>query len=132
MKGKVVGLENVLKNLNEQIAGIENRSMAGLFEAGLKVEAGSNRKVPVQFGNLRASSYTRKGSDNRSVEIGYIAAYAVFVHENLEQKLKGEPRASGKGVYWGPAGQPKFLESTINENQSNILEIIRKRASLSE
>jgi len=132
MKGKVVGLENVLKNLNEQIAGIESRSMAGLFEAGLKVEAVSNRKVPVHLDNLRAGSYTRKGSEDKTVEIGYTAAYAVFVHENMEQKLKGQPRASGKGVYWGPSGQPKFLESTINENQKNILEIIRKRAALSE
>ncbi len=42
--------------------------------------------------------------------IGYTANYALFVHENLEMKLKGQPRPSGLGVYWGPNGTSKFLE----------------------
>lgn len=51
-----------------------------------------------------------KGDNNPSVIVGFEAAYALYVHENKEQRLKGQPRPSGIGVYWGPKGQPKFLE----------------------
>lgn len=47
------------------------------------------------------------------VVVGYSAPYAVYVHENMEMKLEGEPRPSGIGVYWGrptAPGQSKFLE----------------------
>jgi hypothetical protein len=50
-----------------------------------------------------------------SVVVGYTAQYAIFIHENMEQRRKGEPRSSGRGVYWGPNGQPKFLEGPARE-----------------
>jgi hypothetical protein len=50
----------------------------------------------------------------RDVTVGYRAPYAIFVHENLEMKLRGLPRRSGIGVYWGTPGgsrgQSKYLE----------------------
>jgi hypothetical protein len=64
------------------------------------------------------------------VEVGYTAEYAAYVHENLEMKLKGEPRASGRGVYWGPKGESKFLEKTVRENERAIVEIVSKRAAV--
>jgi len=100
--------------------------------AGLLVEGQSNRRVPVEYGNLRGSSYARKAQDDPlAVEVGYTANYAVFVHENLEQKLAGEPRPSGLGTYWNPGG-PKFLERALNENRDSILAIIQRRASVEE
>ena len=125
------GLDEVLKNLNLEINGIKNRSFDGLLEAGLKIEAASNNRAPRDLGNLVGSSYTRKAQDGSlSVEVGYTAEYAVYVHENLEMKLKGEPRASGRGVYWGPKGESKFLEKTIRENESEIVKIIQLRAAV--
>lgn len=46
---------------------------------------------------------------NASVVVGFNAKQALWLHENKEQKLKGLPRPSGLGVYWGPAGGPNFL-----------------------
>jgi len=127
----VRGFDEVMRNLNEQINGIKDRSMAGLLEVGLKIEARSNQRVPREYGNLAASSYTRKAQDEAiAVEIGYTAEYALYVHEDLEMSLKGEPRPSGLGVYWGPNGENKFLEKTIRENTDLIVKIIKKRAEL--
>lgn len=58
------------------------------------------------------------------VTVGYTAKYAVFVHENIEMKLKGKSRKGKhpdgrkrKGKYWDPQdkGRAKFLEQPARE-----------------
>lgn len=53
-----------------------------------------------------------------SVVVGYTASYALYVHENMEMKWKGEPRKKPhKGRYWDPQDKagPKFLEGPARE-----------------
>lgn len=57
----------------------------------------------------RLGNKARRETRN-TVEVGYSAPYAIIVHELVEEKLKGIPRPSGRGVYWGPHGQSKFLD----------------------
>lgn len=66
------------------------------------------------------------------IEIGFSASYAIFVHENMQQKLKGKPRASGKGVYWGPRGRPKFLEIAMNEMKDEVVQIAGSDRTIGE
>jgi len=136
------GLQNVLSNISKEIEGIKNRSLAGLFEAGLKVQALAQKRTPVDSGNLRASAYTRK-TVNGGVEVGFTALYAMSVHEMVGQKLKGQPRedfggtgkgegfggGTGKGKYWD-SGQPKFLESALRDNRKNIVDIIAEHSKI--
>lgn len=61
-----------------------------------------------------------------TVAVGYSARYAIYVHENLEQKLKGQPRPSGLGVYWGPSGQPKYLEGPFRRMAQELKSMIRE------
>lgn len=65
-------------------------------------------------------------AENKAVIVGYTAPYALYVHENLEMKLAGKPRPSGLGVYWGPNGQPKFLEQPARENGKVYGKIIKQ------
>lgn len=88
-------------------------------------------KVVAYFGKKAAES---KANDNGSVVVGYTAQYAIFVHENLEMKLAGEPRTNGRGHYWDPQGQagPKFLEQPAREMSgdgtfANILRTAAKK-----
>ena len=125
------GLDEILASINSEISGIKNRGVDGLLEGGFMIQGRSQRKVPVEYGNLRASAYTRKAIDEPSaVEVGFSAAYALEVHENMEQKRAGQPRPSGLGVYWGPKGEPKFLESTVTEGASEFVEIVRRKAAV--
>lgn len=61
-----------------------------------------------------------------SVVVGYASEYALYVHENMEMALEGEPRSSGIGVYWGPHGQSKFLEQPAREHGARMALIIRR------
>lgn len=128
----VKGLDKTLKNLNKRIDAIPNKSMKGLLTGGLIVQRDAQKHVPVEFGVLRQSAFTRKARNDKevkAVEVGFTAAYAMFVHENLEMRLKGKPRPSGKGVYWGPQGEARFLANSVTRNEE---EIVRRVAEASE
>src|SRR5690554_511816 len=96
-------LQVVLTNLNREIGKITDRSYGGLLAAGLLVQRGAQKKVPVLTGNLKGSAYTRKAGTPKqpAVEIGFTAAYAVYVHEDLEAHHEN--------------GEAKFLEKSLNE-----------------
>lgn len=114
-----------IKDLNDDIARIKNRTLAGLLAAGLFVQGEAQRRVPIHFGILRASAYTRvAGDDKNSVEVGFSAAHALWIHEDVEMKWKGKPRRDGIGEYWGPSGQAKFLENVLTEQEDEILRIV--------
>lgn len=128
--GEVRGFDEVVGNLNAEIRRIKGGAIEGLLAGGLIVQGDAQRNVPVEHGNLRASAYTRKSPTNPNViEVGFTAAYAVFVHEDMEQTLKGQPRPSGLGTYWNPGG-PKFLERSLDENRGRVLDEIRRRARI--
>lgn len=126
----VEGLDTVLRNLNREIEGIEGRTIGGLLAGGLIIQGQAQKNVPVEYGNLRASAYTRKAMDDaQAVEVGFTAAYAIYVHENMEQKLKGQPRPSGLGEYWSPGG-PKFLERAVTEKAPNVVKAVQAYAKV--
>lgn len=129
-KVEVKGVRQVQQNLNKEIAAIKGRTVGGLLAAGLIIQADAQRRVPVEYGKLRQFAFTRKAQNNpQAVEVGFSADYAVYVHENLQQKLKGKPRPSGLGVYWGPQGEPKFLERAANAKRDEVVDAVRKHAA---
>jgi hypothetical protein len=111
----------------------ELRGPFGMRLAGLALQADSQRVVPVEFGVLKASAFTRaEGSGLKTtVTVGYTAAYAIFVHENVEMKLKGQERTPAPphiGRYWDPAGrgQAKFLEQPFRASVNRTVEFVTK------
>lgn len=122
---RVIGIDKVLANIKREFRAVEGRSSAGLMAAGLQVQRLAQKKVPVEYGNLRGSAYTEKRKQ-LEVEVGFTASYALYVHENLGQVLKGQTRRSGLGHYWGPAGEPKYLEKALKE--TDVIGIIAKYA----
>jgi len=122
-------MDRVLKNINAEIGKVEGRTVGGLLAFGNLVLSRSNKRVPREYSNLFASGFARKAQGNpNAVEIGYGAAYAPFVHENLQAKLRGKPRRSGKGVYWGPKGEPRFLAKALTESQRDAAPTVAKFA----
>lgn len=127
----IKGMDKVLQNLNSEIGKIKTKGVAGLLAGGLIVQAGAQKRVPVEYGHLRGSAYTRKAQNNpKAVEVGFGAEYALYVHENLEMAWKGKPRRSKLGVYWGPAGESQFLLKSVRDNKERVLETVKKYAEV--
>lgn len=128
---KLTGLDKTLKNLNKAILNVKGVTLDGLLAGGLIVQADAQKHVPVEYGTLRQSAYTRKVRDgaNPLVEVGFTAEHAPWVHENLAMKLRGEPRKSGKGVYWGPHGEARFLANAVERQTDRVVEVVAARAA---
>jgi len=111
------GLSTVLLNLNKEIAKIQGGTKAGLIEAGMMIKNKAGKYTPIgDTGNLLGSAYTIPTGTKMepSQEIGYTAAYAVFVHEIDKH-------------YRRPGSSWKFLERALKENTRRILQIIASR-----
>jgi len=135
----VTGLPQVLANLDKRKKDLAEGLNRGLRLAGLKVQRESQQVVPVNTGNLKASAFTRAEGEGwkTNVMVGYTAAYALFVHENVEMKLKGLPRpttaaGTSQGSYWDPPGrgQAKFLEEPARRLGPELIAIIKKEMGI--
>lgn len=136
VKMTVSGVEVTVQNINREIAGIQGRTPGGMLRAGYLVLGESNRRVPYEYGNLMRSGYVkldRTGSEP-GVEVGYSSPYAIYVHENMEMKLRGRTRRSGKGTYWsssgGGQGRSKFLESAAKDLQDDVVDTVADAARI--
>ncbi len=73
--------------------GLEKKFEVGMKKGGLFLQRQSQKVVPVDLGNLRGGAFTRKAKGSGigfaiDIVVGYVAAYAVYVHERLDLKHK--------------------------------------------
>jgi hypothetical protein len=138
----VIGLNQIKAKMKTKKAQVAAKLPQALAIAGLFLQRESQLLVPVDFGILKASAFTRSEGKGFAtvVNIGYTANYAMFVHEmlsGLDPGRFGRPRvAPSKGNYWDPSGrgQSKFLEQPArNEsNRTKMLNIVRNVLKLSD
>jgi hypothetical protein len=131
----ITGLNVVLANLRRRNLALAAGVSRGVRLAGLTLQRESQRLVPVDFGALKASAFTRVTGRgyNTEASVGYTASYAIYVHENLEMKLRGQPRPSPhRGRYWDPQGrgQSKFLEEPARRLRATLRQIILTHARI--
>ena len=117
----VEGLDDLNRELRHAAKVAPQAVERGAYAGALLIQRGAQERVPVEYGNLKASAYTQR--IKLGAETGFTSAYALFVHENMEQKLKGEPRPSGLGTYWNPGG-PKFLEQSVTEQADEVVDLV--------
>jgi hypothetical protein len=101
-------MERFLRN---RVVAVEAGLEAGLLRAGTVIREQSMKECPVDKGNLIGSAYgpiIRKEGKTTYAEIGYIASYAPFVHENVGASFKK------------PGAKAKFLEDPIFDNQDLV------------
>lgn len=79
------------------------------------VKTESQKRTPVDEGNLKASHYTAMQSTGSKIsgQVGCTAEYAVYVHENLEARHT--------------IGQAKFLENAFDAKEEEIGLIFARR-----
>lgn len=129
LRQAVMGAEAVIRNIRARHKKMGEDFERGLVLAGAHLLKESQRKVPVDTGNLKASGYFRKTGTGWKANgfVGYTAFYAPFVHELVQMKLKGLPRP-GHGNFWDPPGrgQAKFLEEPARVEAARMRAIIRE------
>lgn len=84
--------------------------------------------MPRETGTMINSLYRDVVVDNGVVRgrVGFTTEYAGFVHEAPGKLLgKGVKRASGKGVVWGPSGEPQFLKKGAEQAQPLVERALR-------
>lgn len=146
---QVTNLSSVQAAMARAIAQKRKGLATGIKKASVFLQRESMKIVPVDYGNLRASAFTRmEGEGTAKVvgTVGYTAAYAVYVHENLDaahgtafnvkyaaelaaaRALRKQRKGGTTGPFRhdrGPDQQAKFLEKPFRDNRAEILQIIK-------
>ena len=129
---RIIGQNAVLANMKKASAALSIRHSQGLKMAGLVLQGASQKKTPVETGAMRASATTRERGTglNSSVQVGYTANYALWVHE-AKMVLKGKNRpAPAKGKFWDPQGRAtnQFLLKAAQEEKPRMIRIYKSIA----
>lgn len=121
MAVKIIGLDNVLRNLDKEIKQINGGTMEGMRKVGLFIENESNESTPQDKGVLINSSFSGVAAFAGKIiaRVGYTAKYAPFVHEM--------PKSNN---FTKPGTGPKFLEKAVKNNFNAILKIIQQSAKV--
>lgn len=110
----------------------------GITKSALLLQGWSQEIAPVEFGILKNSAYTKvEGAGFDAVaSVGYTAAYALYVHENLDavhgsayNAKYADEIAAGKLHTRGPNQQARFLIEPAIEHRTDIIDTIQAEAA---
>ena len=113
------GLAAVRSRLVGKIAKIKGRMDRSLIAAGQFIQAESQRRTPVDTGNLKGGARTTWVTtidQGTKVVVSYQASYSVSVHEI---------------PMYHEVGTWKFLENAVTENWDRILSKIKEDVHIS-
>jgi len=93
MAAKITGFDKVIANLNKEVLKIEGLTMKGLIRSAFMIRRDMAVRpplIPIDLGNLNASWFITpfRTTTGPVVFIGFTANYAVYVHEDLMQKIQ--------------------------------------------
>lgn len=124
----VEGVDETLRQLDRHLDRIRGRTRAGMMAGGVVIQGEAQRRVPREYGDLFGSAFTRGSIEDADViEVGFGNAYALWVHENRKVHA-GEPRPSGLGVFWGPAGEPGYLTNAVTAKMQDVVRVVASYA----
>jgi len=111
--------EEVRRELDQIENRIPRAMEAGLQAVGFQIIGDAKKMAPVDTGFLMNSAYVTDATILRgtaTIEIGFGAEYAPYVHEATDEKLRGKPRPDPrKGNFWD-GGESEYLLKAIEQN----------------
>jgi len=132
---KAFGVKGLIRKLKKQHTIMQKRAAQGLKKSGLYLQRESQKIVPVDKGVLHNTAFTRqiKGGENPEVAVGYTAAYALYVHEDMEalhgadfNQAHAKEIAAGTQHNRGAKQQAKFLEKPFREKRKQMQDIFKR------
>ncbi|MDN0618258.1 HK97 gp10 family phage protein [Escherichia coli] len=140
MKHKAV-IEKIKRQLREEIKEISKDAATAAYEIAITAEAYAVSDTPRDTGALINGYYVNveENPDGAHATVGNTERYAYWVHE-MPGTLKGQPRehfgktregiafggGTGRGNYWDPDADPKFLERALNDHKAEYMDIAMK------
>ncbi len=123
----------VVNRLPQFIAATQVRAERTVLNMLIPIGSESAAMTPRETSNLINSQYRdvqTVGTKTRG-RIGYTAEYAAAVHEAPGTLLgTNTPRQSGKGVFWGPSGEPEFLRKGAEQARTAVDAALRRGMKL--
>lgn len=134
MGGKLVGVQKALARTQQIFDEVTSvKAVRALKSASYIIRTESASMTPIETSVLINSQFdtVEVGGTRITAKVGYTAKYALYVH-NAPGKLLGanKPRPSGKGVYWGPHGEPQFLLKAGTKTKELVDQVIRKEMKI--
>lgn len=131
---KIKGIKEAQRRLDAVVEDVRTRkAVIAVKRASNEIANAAALMTPIGIGNLMNSQTTDVMVNGTRVtgRIIYSANYAVYVH-NARGIMKGLPRpeSKGGGLYWDPAGEPKFLTKAAEQTRRQVDEIIKKEMML--
>ncbi len=130
----IKGMAQVRKNLRKQLTlAIPSDAERAMHVATSIIGGYATLMTPVDTSNLINSQYRIVKNTGTKVvaAIGYTAKYAAAVHEKPGTlRGAGVMRPSGRGNYWDPSGEPKFLSKAGDDNLSEIDQAVERAMKL--
>lgn len=140
MRHKAV-IEQIKRQLREQIKEIGRDAATAAYVIANEVMNTAAMDTPQDTGTLINGYYinVEDNPDGAHATVGNTARYAYWVHE-MPGTLKGQPRehfgktregiafggGTGRGNYWDPDADPKFLERALNDHKAEYMDIAMK------
>jgi len=139
-------INKVLVNSKVKIDKIKNSLRKGLIKAGLFIQAESQRRTPVKFGNLKASAFTvwdRGGQidsrfnddDGTKNELEGHHAIAISEATGMVKNSKETEVVVGHSTWYAKiqhygkfnhkVGESHYLENAVKNNEAQIMSIIK-------
>lgn len=115
---KVKGLSQLFKNWWNRSEDKQKRLEIAMVQAGLLIQAESQKQTPVDTGALRGNHDTIKkvsGTRSKSIEVHVVVtqSYAIYVHERLDLRH-------------APGTNAKFLENALRTQRPLVMKLIKQ------
>jgi len=148
---RVEGLDDVLNKLQHTTVLVKTASLKGVIKAGLLVQAGAQKKTPVDLGNLKNTGFTtwkgRRDVEPREFEGREAEDLAEDYPDTIGTHQAEIRREQGAGDFNPQSrvgfsafyalhvhedveqphvnGQSKYLQASLMENQGKIVSLLR-------
>ena len=129
----------IINRLPQFVDAMEIKAQRGMTQALILGASEATSMTPIDTSTLINSQFKDVRKEGVAIvgTVGYTAEYALAVHE-ASGKLKGQPRAdfgttsagvsfgggSGRGNYWDPDAEPKFLAKGFENAADNIHRVL--------
>ena len=115
----------IINRLPQFVDAMEIKAQRGMTQALILGASEAASMTPIDTSTLINSQFKDVRKEGTAIvgTVGYTAEYALAVHE-ASGKRKGQPRESGRGNYWDPDAEPKFLAKGFENAADNIHRVL--------